>query len=70
MEVSEEIAPYERRVSELSVLEGCVLWASCVLVPVKCRPRVLHELHAQVSHWHFQNEVVSQSLCEVARHGY
>ncbi len=44
-ESREELQPYERRKDELSVLDGCVLWGSRVIVPPPGRDQVLQELH-------------------------
>ena len=39
------IAPYFSRKSELSLLQGCVLWGSRVIVSSAVRKVVLQELH-------------------------
>ena len=44
-EDSKEIAPFSRRKDELSLQEGCILWGTRVIVPVKLRNKVLIELH-------------------------
>ena len=41
----EEMQPFFSRRNELSVLHGCVLWGSCILVPKLCRSNVLQELY-------------------------
>ena len=41
-----ELTPYVRRRDELSLQNGCVLWGSRVIIPLKLRPRLLAELHA------------------------
>ena len=41
----EEMQPFFSRRNTLSVLHGCVLWGSHVLVPKPCRSDVLKELH-------------------------
>ena len=41
----EKFQPYCRRKAELSVLEGCVVWGSRVVVPPSGRASVLEELH-------------------------
>ena len=41
----EQFAPYCRRKVELSVLDGCVIWGSRVVVPSQGREAVLAELH-------------------------
>ena len=42
---NESMKPYWSRQSELSVLDGCILWASRVIVPIKGRQQLLFELH-------------------------
>ena len=44
-QVEEKFQPYCRRKAELSVLEGCVVWGSRVVVPPPGRASVLEELH-------------------------
>ena len=44
-EDSKEIAPFSRQKDELSLQEGCILWGTRVIVPVKLRNKVLIELH-------------------------
>ena len=41
----EEIKAFNKRSSELSVQDGCVLWGNRVVVPKKGRDRVLQQLH-------------------------
>ena len=41
----EDFKPYKTRQHELSVLQGCLLWGSRVVIPKKCRATVLKELH-------------------------
>ena len=36
---------YYRRRTELSLLDGCVLWGTRVIIPTKLRAQVLEELH-------------------------
>ena len=43
--LGKEYQPYATRKDELSVLDGCVLWASRVIVPPPGRQAVLNELH-------------------------
>ena len=43
--LGDEYRPYTSRKNELSVLDGCVLWASRVIVPPQGRQLVLEELH-------------------------
>jgi hypothetical protein len=40
-----EITPYKERKLALSCVDGCVLWGSRVIIPVKGRKKVLDELH-------------------------
>ena len=40
-----EFKPYVTRKTELSVLDGCVLWGSCIIIPSEGRTQVLDELH-------------------------
>ena len=42
---SSEFQPYVSRKDELSVLDGCVLWSSRVIVPPQGRQPLLEELH-------------------------
>jgi transposase InsO family protein len=42
---SEELAPYARRRTELSVDQGCLLWGARVVLPQKARDAYLKELH-------------------------
>ncbi|XP_062501354.1 uncharacterized protein K02A2.6-like [Corticium candelabrum] len=44
-EVDSELRHYWNRRHELSVLGGCVLWGSRVIIPQKAWPRVLEKLH-------------------------
>ena len=41
----EDFTPYSRRYSELSIVDGCVLWGSRVIIPPKPWERVLDEIH-------------------------
>ena len=43
---SDELHPYYLKRSELSVLNGCILWGSRVVIPPQGRERVVEELHA------------------------
>ena len=43
--VDESLHPYWTRKDELSVLKGCILWDTCVIVPPPGRQHVLNELH-------------------------
>ena len=43
--VSDEFKPYQSRSDELSLLDGCVLWGTRVVVPPQGRQSVLMELH-------------------------
>ena len=36
---------YYRRQTELSLLDGCLLWGTRVIIPTKLRAQVLEELH-------------------------
>ena len=40
-----QFKPYKQRANELSVLDGCILWGSRVVVPPQGRKSVLAELH-------------------------
>jgi hypothetical protein len=42
---SDELKPYWTRQTELSLVNGCILWASRVVVPVNGRSQLLNELH-------------------------
>ena len=44
-DLGDEYKPYVSRKNELSVLDGCLLWASRVIVPPQGRQSVLEELH-------------------------
>ena len=41
-----DFTPYLRRKNELSLQNGCILWGSRVIIPVKLRTILLQELHA------------------------
>ena len=40
-----EFKPYVSRKDELSILDGCVLWGSRVVIPPQGQTQVLNELH-------------------------
>ena len=44
-QLDEEFQPYSKRKTELSVLDGCILWGTRVVVPPQGRQSVLQELH-------------------------
>ena len=44
-EASEDMQPYWRRKDELSVMDGCVVWGSRVVIPPPGRKWVIDELH-------------------------
>ncbi len=44
-ETSEDLLPYTRRKTELSVQDGCLLWGSRVIVTPSVRDKVMEELH-------------------------
>ena len=44
-DLSPEFKPYRSRRQELSILDGCVLWGSRVVVPPQGRKAALDELH-------------------------
>ena len=56
-----EFKPYATRKTELSVLDGCVLWGSRIIIPPEGRAQVLDELHGDE-----QDEDVSTCICLVA----
>ena len=41
-----ELQPYKNRRHELSVHDGCILWGSRVVIPMKGRKLVMQELHS------------------------
>ena len=43
--VAEELQPYQKKQNELSVVDGCILWGSRVVIPQAGRSKVLDELH-------------------------
>ena len=43
--VEEDLQTYKTKQAELTVERGCILWGMRVVVPVKLRNQVLHELH-------------------------
>ena len=43
--VDESLHPYQTRRNELSVLNGCIVWGACVIVPPPGRQDILNELH-------------------------
>ena len=44
-QLSKEFQPYVSRKNELSILDGCILWASRVVIPPAGRQLLLDELH-------------------------
>ena len=49
---SDDLMPYYRRQTKLSVEDGCLLWGNQVVVPPPARSRefeVLHETHSGIS---------------------
>ena len=40
------LSPYSTRSTELSVLDGCILWGSRVVVPPQGQQAILQELHS------------------------
>ncbi len=42
-ELSEDLLPYTRRKTELSVQDGCLLWGSRVIVPPSVRDKVMED---------------------------
>ena len=44
-QLDDKFQPYRQRKDELSVLEGCVVWGSRVVVPPPGRQSILDELH-------------------------
>ena len=45
IKLGDEFRPYTSRKSELSLLDGCLLWASRIVIPPPGREMVLDELH-------------------------
>ena len=45
IETDLEFQPYQSKMSELSVEEGCILWGGRVVIPPKLRQKVLDDLH-------------------------
>ena len=43
--VDKNLEPYQRRASELSTENGCLLWGNRVVIPTTLRSRLLEELH-------------------------
>lgn len=58
-----EVRHYFARKTELSVLGGCVLWGTRVVVPPQARTLLLTDLHDS------QNEEFGSGTCEVAKDG-
>ena len=44
-QLEKEFKPYRSRWKELSILNGCILWGSQVVIPPQGRKAVLEELH-------------------------
>ena len=44
-EVQSDLLPFNHRRSELTAHQGCVLWGSRVVIPVKGRTMLLEDLH-------------------------
>ena len=40
-----DFVPFYRRQNELSLLQGCIMWGTRVVIPSKLRVPVLEELH-------------------------
>ena len=40
-----DLGPFRKRLTELSVLDGCILWGSRVVIPSVVRKSLLQELH-------------------------
>ena len=45
MSLAEELQPDQKKQNELSVVDGCILWGSRVVIPLAGRSKVLDELH-------------------------
>ena len=43
-----DLKPYQIHQAEISVQDDCILWGSCLVVPLPCRSRILEQL--QVGH--------------------
>ena len=41
----EVLHPYLKKKGELGIHSGCLLWASCVIIPPKGREMIVKELH-------------------------
>ena len=40
-----DLSPFHKRYTELSILDGCILWGSRVMIPSAFRHSLLQELH-------------------------
>ena len=43
--IEEQLKPYFRRKSELSVENSCILWGGRVIIPMQLQTKVLTEIH-------------------------
>ena len=43
----DELEPYFRRKDGLSVDQGCIFWGLRVVIPTKCRPQLVNDLHGE-----------------------
>ena len=51
IQLGDQLQSFSKRKAELSVLDGCVLWKSRVIVPPPGRQSVLEELHDTLMRW-------------------
>ena len=74
--LNSEFQPYVSRKNKLSVLDGCVLWSSRLIVPSKGRQPLLEELHNALARCYIwwpgmdqeiNNLVKSCSVCQESR---
>ena len=65
--LDKEIQPYSSRKDELSVLDGCILWASRVVIPPPGQKVLLDELHETHPGKNKMKALARSYACLVAR---
>ena len=64
-----DLQPHFKKKDELSAHGGCLLWDSRVIVPPKCRERIMKELHESHPGTYLTYKESSQRILVVARPG-
>ena len=50
--IEEDSLPFTSKITELTVLDGCILWGNRVVIPKELQATVLQELYIQHSYNH------------------